>query len=102
MDTRFLQSFLYVVETGSIAGAARRLDLTPASVAQRIKALEAELGSTLIRRSGRTVQPTLAGSRILERSKRVLDELRDLRSVASDTHMPAGPLRLGATPTGLV
>ncbi len=102
MDTRFLQSFLYVVETGSIAGAARRLDLTPASVAQRIKALEAELGSSLIRRSGRTVQPTIAGSRILERARRVLDELRDLRSVASDTHLPAGPLRLGATPTGLV
>lgn len=102
MDTRFLQSFIYVVETGSIAAAARRLDLSPASVAQRIKALEAELGTRLIRRAGRTVQPTIAGGRILARSQRVLDELRDLRSVASDTQMPAGPLRLGATPTGLV
>lgn len=102
MDTRFLQSFLYVVEMGSIAQAARHLDLTPATVAQRIKVLETELGSRLIRRSGRTVQATIAGARILERARSVLNEVRDLRSMASDTQLPAGPLRLGATPTGLV
>lgn len=101
MDTRFLQSFIYVVETGSIAGAARRLDLTPASVAQRIKALEADVGSQLIVRAGRTVKPTLAGNRILQRAHTVLSEVRDLRSAASETNLPAGPLRLGATPTGL-
>lgn len=101
MDTRFLQSFIYVVETGSIAAAARRLDLTPASVAQRIKALERDVGSQLIVRAGRTVKPTLAGSRILQRAHTVLGEVRDLRSAASATHLPAGPLRLGATPTGL-
>jgi DNA-binding transcriptional LysR family regulator len=44
MDSRYLQSFVYVVELGSIAEAARRLDLTPAAVAQRVKMLEAELG----------------------------------------------------------
>ncbi|CAM3696086.1 LysR family transcriptional regulator [Bordetella tumulicola] len=101
MDTRFLQSFIYVVETGSIAAAARRLDLTPASVAQRIKALETDVGSQLIVRAGRTVKPTLAGNRILQHAHTVLNEVRDLRSVASETSLPAGPLRLGATPTGL-
>lgn len=101
MDTRFLQSFIYVVETGSIAAAARRLDLTPASVAQRIKALETDVGSQLIVRAGRTVKPTLAGNRILQRAHTVLNEVRDLRSAASETNLPAGPLRLGATPTGL-
>lgn len=101
MDTRFLQSFIDVVETGSIAAAARRLDLTPASVAQRIRALERDVGSQLIVRAGRTVRPTLAGSRILQRAHTLLNELRDLRSAASETNLPAGPLRLGATPTGL-
>ena len=33
MDSRYLQSFVYVIELGSIAEAARRLDLTPAAVA---------------------------------------------------------------------
>jgi DNA-binding transcriptional LysR family regulator len=101
MDTRFLQSFVHVVESGSIAEAARRLDLTPASVAQRLKALEASLGSRLVARSGRTVRPTAAGSRVLERARQVLDEVRDLKSAASGTDLPAGPLRLGATPTAL-
>lgn len=101
MDTRFLQSFVHVVESGSIAEAARRLDLTPASVAQRLKALEASVGSRLVARSGRTVRPTAAGSRVLERARQVLDEVRDLKSAASGTDLPAGPLRLGATPTAL-
>ena len=33
MDTRFLHSFITVVERGSIAEAARVLDLTPATLA---------------------------------------------------------------------
>jgi DNA-binding transcriptional LysR family regulator len=40
MDTEFLRTFVIVVEGGSIAEAARRLSLTPASVALRIRTLE--------------------------------------------------------------
>ena len=101
MDTRFLQSFVSVVECGSIAEAARQLDMTPATIAQRLRALEAEIGSQLVVRSGRTVKPTVAGTRILERARSVLREVRDLESSATDTALPAGPLRLGAIPTGL-
>lgn len=101
MDTRFLESFVCVVELGSIAAAARRLDLTAASVAQRIRALETDVGSRLIERSGRTVKPTVAGLRVFERAQGVLREVRDLMSAASATALPAGPLRLGTTPTGM-
>jgi DNA-binding transcriptional LysR family regulator len=101
MDSRFLQSFVSVIELGSIAEAARRLDMTPATIAQRLRALEAGIGSRLIVRSGRTVKPTVAGSRILERARSVLREVRDLESAASDTELPSGPLRLGVMPTGL-
>lgn len=86
---------------GSIAEAARHLDMTPAAVAQRVKALEAALGSQLIARSGRTVRPTAAGSRILERARTLLRDVLDLKSAASNTELPAGPLRLGATPSTL-
>lgn len=101
MDTRYLHTFVCVVERGSIAEAARHLDLTPTSVAQRLKALEDDVGSRLIVRAGRTVKPTVAGLRILERAQGVLREVRDLRSAASETELPAGPLRIGATPTAL-
>jgi DNA-binding transcriptional LysR family regulator len=43
MDIRFLESLIAVVETGSIAGAARLQYLTAAAVSQRIQALEKEI-----------------------------------------------------------
>jgi DNA-binding transcriptional LysR family regulator len=101
VDSRFLQTYVHVVELGSIAQAARHQGLTPATVQQRLRALEADVGSALIARSGRTVKPTPAGIRILERARHILRDVRDLRSAASDTELPAGPLRLGATPTAL-
>jgi DNA-binding transcriptional LysR family regulator len=102
MDTRFLQSFIAVIESGSIAEAARRLDLAPTTVAQQIRALEDDIGSKLLTRAGRTVKPTVVGARILDRTRGLLRDVRDLRSAASDTGLPAGPLRLGATPTALM
>ena len=99
MDSRYLQSFVYVVELGSFAEAARRLDLTPAAVAQRVKMLEQELGAPLVRRSGRTVGTTESGERILERARGILHDIRDLKSDLSDADSLAGQLRLGGMAT---
>ncbi|AXY22468.1 LysR family transcriptional regulator [Komagataeibacter saccharivorans] len=95
MDTRFLESFLIVVEQGSIAGAARQLRLTPATVAQRIRTLEDEIGCALVQREGRSVHPTENGLAILEQSRAVITSIQELRTIAtSDT--PVGKLKLGA------
>src|SRR5262245_6090602 len=95
MDTRFLESFVAVVDNGSIAEAARRLNLTPAAVAQRIRTLEGEIGGALISRLGRTVRPTEAGVAILGRARDMLGQVRDLKSMAS-SDAASGELRLGA------
>jgi len=100
MDTRFLESFAAVADCGSIAEAARRLDLTPAGVARRLRALEIEMGTRLVSRSGRTVRPTEAGVAILARSKQYLDVVRDLKWTASEGSV-RGELRLGAVQTAL-
>jgi DNA-binding transcriptional LysR family regulator len=100
MDTRFLESFVVVAEHGSVAESARRLNLTPAAIAQRIHALEAELGIKLLMRSGRTARPTEAGFAILERSKRFLLEARGIKSVAAGARI-SGELRVGAINTAL-
>lgn len=55
-----------VVDLGSMAEAARRLDLMPAAVARRIHALEGQLGASLIKRAGRSAKPTEAGMPALE------------------------------------
>ncbi|KSV74875.1 hypothetical protein N185_17905 [Sinorhizobium sp. GW3] len=100
METRFLETFLAVVQHGSLAEASRRMGVTPAAVAQRIQALEDEIGLPLLARSGRRVKPTEAGVAILEKSRRVLAEVRQLKGVARDDQA-FGELRLGAISTVL-
>jgi len=100
VDTQFLNTFVTVVDQGSMAAAARVLNITPAAVAQQIRTLEREIGATLIARVGRTVSVTEEGSRILQRSRDLLRNVADLRSVANDNAV-SGELRLGACPTAL-
>lgn len=100
MDIVFLQSFVSVVDGGSIAEAARRLNVTPSALAQRLGSLEAELGYRLVMRAGRTVQPTPAGLAILPHARRLIDGVRDLRAIAA-CDQPEGQLLIGATATSL-
>jgi DNA-binding transcriptional LysR family regulator len=95
MDTRFLETFLIAVDSGSIAEAARRLNLTAAAVAKRIRTLESEIGAALITRSGRTIKPTESGTAIIEHARHFVVEARNFKSIAT-TDRPAGQLRLGA------
>jgi len=88
------------VDHGSIAETARRLDLTAAAVAKRIRALEGEIGAVLVTRSGRTIRPTEAGAAIVEHARRFLIEARDFKSIAA-TDRPSGHLRVGAFQSAL-
>jgi DNA-binding transcriptional LysR family regulator len=100
VDTQFLNTFVTVVDHGSMAAAARVLNITPAAVAQQLRTLEREIGATLIARAGRTVSVTEEGSRILQRARDLLRNVADLRSIANDNAV-SGELRLGACPTAL-
>ena len=100
MDSRFLDTLVAVVECGSIAEAARRLNLTAAGVAQRVRVLEADIGVPLVIRIGRAVRPTAAAVAILDRAKNIQRDIRDLKSVAGGGIL-SGELRLGVMPTML-
>lgn len=56
-----LRSFLAVVKTGSVTGAADELIVTQPSVSAAVSALSRELGVELTERVGRSVQTTPAG-----------------------------------------
>lgn len=101
MDTRFIESFLAVVETGSIAAASRRLNLTQAALAQRLKALERDIGVPLVSRVGQTVKPTSAGLSVIERSQNLLATVRQIRSIAMED-ASIGELRLGAISAAMI
>jgi DNA-binding transcriptional LysR family regulator len=94
MDIRFIQSFVTVVDHGSVAEAARRLDLTATAITSRVRALEADLGVRLLTRTGRTIRPTEAGLRILESARAVLRAERDLSALVHEG-TEVGELRLG-------
>ncbi len=100
METEYLNTFLLVVESGSMSEAARRLDITPAAVAHQLKLLERELGSRLVVRSGRTVAPTEAGHRLVDRATTILRDVGNLKAVISD-EAATGELKLGAINTAL-
>ncbi|AMN40611.1 LysR family transcriptional regulator [Rhodoplanes sp. Z2-YC6860] len=98
MDVRFLDTLISVIESGSVAEAARRLHLTAAGVSQRIRSLEDEIGVRLVARSGRTVRPTAAAAAILDRARTVQREVRDLKAIAASGTL-TGEVRLGVIPS---
>ncbi len=79
-----------------MAEAARRLGLSPTAIAQRVRALEQAIGTTLLVRTGRTVQPTPAGADILDKARIVLREAEQLKAMAASDTL-TGDFRLGAT-----
>jgi DNA-binding transcriptional LysR family regulator len=73
--------------------------VTPAAIAQRIKALENEIGTRLVSRAGRNVRPTEAGAAIFEQARLVVRAAADLKTLLSKSL--AGKLRLGAVATAI-
>ena len=57
-DWALLQSFLAVLDAGSLSGAARRLGAQQPTLSRQVAALEAQLGAPLFERTGRGVAPT--------------------------------------------
>jgi DNA-binding transcriptional LysR family regulator len=101
MDIEFLGNLLLVVDSGSMAEAARRVGVTPAAIAQQIQALEREFGVSLFVRAGRTVIPTEAGHRVIERARGIVREFSELKAFALEGEA-AGELRIGSITTALL
>jgi DNA-binding transcriptional LysR family regulator len=63
-DWRLIQSFLAVLEHGSLLGAARALQSSQPTMGRHIADLEAQLGVVLFERTGRGLQPTATALRL--------------------------------------
>lgn len=72
LDMRHLRTFVAVAEAGGFRRAAERLYLSQPTVSAHMAAMEAEIGSPLVRRGGRTVALTPAGERLLPYARRLL------------------------------
>jgi DNA-binding transcriptional LysR family regulator len=99
MDTRQLAAFCAVVERKSFSQAAERLGVTQPAVSLQVRALEKRLGTQLLDRSGRRVEPTEAGRRLYRGAQRLLALEEQLVSDVAATVAGelAGDLVLGAS-----
>jgi DNA-binding transcriptional LysR family regulator len=106
MDTRQLQAFCEVVERKSFSQAAERLGVTQPAVSLQVRSLEKRLGTQLLDRSGRRVEPTEAGLRLYRGAQRLLQLEEDLLAdLAQDaTGELEGTFEIGAStgPGGVV
>jgi DNA-binding transcriptional LysR family regulator len=77
-----METFVYVVETGSFSAAARRLNVGQPAVSKTIAQLEARLAVRLLLRSTRGLTPTEAGLAYFERAKRAIEEADEADNAA--------------------
>jgi LysR family transcriptional regulator, chromosome initiation inhibitor len=84
-DPDALECLAAIVEEGGFERAAQRLSITQSAVSQRLRALEAQVGTVLIVRS-RPLKPTSAGQLLLKHTKQMrllrADLERDLKELA--------------------
>lgn len=87
-----LYAFVLVAETGSMTAAAERLNITQPAISKRIRALEAELGITLLRRGANAMQLTEAGRQFAQALAAGFTTIK--QATESLPNMPRRPLRI--------
>lgn len=90
-----LNAFVAVVRAKGFRGGARLSGASASAISEAVRRLEAQLGVRLLNRTTRSVVPTEAGQRLLERLGPALTEVEAaLDVVNSFRDRPAGTLRL--------
>lgn len=100
MDADQLRLFLAIARLRVLSRAAVELGLSPATVSERLKALELEVDARLFDRQGRGVALTPAGEAFRPYAERALDVLRQgADAVQAAMHGGAGSVAIAATVT---
>jgi DNA-binding transcriptional LysR family regulator len=91
-----MRAFVVAVDRGSLAATAKVVGVSPASVTRAIDALEERLGTTLLRRTTRSLKLTDAGERYLVVARRVLADLDEAERMSESQTAPHGVLTVTA------
>ena len=98
MDVRQLATLVAIADHGTFSAAARALYTVQSNVSSHIARLEKELGVTLVDRSQGGL--TDDGARVVERARRILNEIDDISADMSSRHADvAGQTRIGVIGT---
>jgi DNA-binding transcriptional LysR family regulator len=99
MEISDLVTFSTVARLGGITRAADELNTVQSNITQRVKALEAEIGTPLFERHSRGMTLTGAGRRLLPYAARMAALSREAVLAARDDGEPRGPLSIGSLET---
>src|ERR1700704_2958084 len=99
MELSDLTTFATVAHTGGITRAADELNTVQSNITQRVKALEAEIGTPLFERHSRGMTLTGAGRRLLPYAERMAALSHEAVLAARDDGEPKGPLAIGSMET---
>jgi DNA-binding transcriptional LysR family regulator len=92
-----MQAFVAVADLRGFAPAARKLKLSPSAVTRLVAALEQRLGARLLQRTTRSLALTDAGTRYLERARRILADVEEAeRAAEGERTRPSGRLVVSA------
>lgn len=95
-----METFVRVVDAGSISGAAERMDTAKSAISRRLGDLEGRLGVRLLNRTTRRLSLTAAGSEFYERCQAILADVSSAEeSVATAESELSGILRVAAPVT---
>ncbi|PPQ36809.1 DNA-binding transcriptional regulator, LysR family [Rhodoblastus acidophilus] len=95
-----MEVFVRALRLGGLSAAARELRMSPAMAAKHLDALEARLGTTLVRRTTRKLSLTEAGADYLDKAERILAEIAEAEADASSRSLAIeGVLRVSAPAT---
>lgn len=102
MKLQQLKYLLAIVDNGlNITAAAERLYTSQPGVSKQLKLLEEELGLQLFTRKGKSLGGvTAAGRQVIDRARLIMQEVDNIRSLASDYyHEEEGTLSIATTHT---
>jgi LysR family hydrogen peroxide-inducible transcriptional activator len=100
MNLRDLNYLVALADLRHFGRAAEHCHVSQPTLSTQVRKLEEELGVALVERAPRQVMLTPAGADIVERARRVLAEVAQMRETARRTTDPeAGSVRLGMFPT---
>ena len=99
-DLNDLSAFVTVARAGGFRDAAKLGGVSASSLSEAVRRLEARLGVRLLNRTTRSIAPTEAGARLLERLRPALGEIAAAIDVVNAFRdRPAGTLRLNVPAT---
>jgi DNA-binding transcriptional LysR family regulator len=93
-----MESFVQVVDAGSFSAAAARLQVSKSMLSKNVSRLERHLGTQLLVRTTRRINPTDAGAALFQKCERLFNDLEEAeQSVLSLNVKPRGHLRVVCT-----